>query len=217
MAGIINFSEQGSAPPSPTAGRWNIYSTSDGFGIQDSTGGTGLLPILSGNATDFLNGLGAWGVPGGSSTDLTNHTHASTDEGGLIRLDTITAPTDSTSLDSSTDMHGLLPKLNGTSDNYLNGIGEWAYLLPSPALYERDIAWVGSTDVVTTPNKLWVNVNDKLRTLSTQTTLPLGTASSWDSTDDYTSSSDRAGKDFYIYACDDNVLAPTLKLSLHSV
>jgi hypothetical protein len=67
MAGIINFSEQGSAPSSPTAGRWNIYSTSDGFSIQDSTGGTGLLPILSGNATDFLNGTGAWSTPAGGS------------------------------------------------------------------------------------------------------------------------------------------------------
>jgi hypothetical protein len=129
MSGIISFSERASAPSSPAAGKWNIYSTSDGFSIQDSTGGTGLLPILSGNATDFLNGTGAWSEPGGSSTDLTNHTHSSTDEGGLIRLDTITAPTDSTSLDSSTDMHGLLPKLNGTSDNYFNGIGEWASIV----------------------------------------------------------------------------------------
>jgi hypothetical protein len=182
MSGIISFSERASAPSSPAAGKWNIYSTSDGFSIQDSTGGTGLLPILSGNATDFLNGTGAWSEPGGSSTDLTNHTHSSTDEGGLIRLDTITAPTDSTSLDSSTDMHGLLPKLNGTSDNYLNGIGEWASITAGgttdhAALGNLDYASAGHTGFLaaaSSPNRNGI-INGSFRVSQRGTTFTSAT------------------------------------------
>lgn len=33
--------------------------------------------------------------------------------------------TDSTSLNASTVIHGFLPKLSGSSDEYMNGIGEW--------------------------------------------------------------------------------------------
>jgi hypothetical protein len=63
---------------------------------------------------------------GGASSDLIEHAHTGSTDGGLLRLDTIMSPTDSTSLDSSTDMHGLLPKLSGSSDDYLNGFGQWS-------------------------------------------------------------------------------------------
>jgi hypothetical protein len=102
-----------------------ISAPTDSTSLDASTNAHGLLPKLSGTATEYMNGTGAWSTPAGGSSDLAEHTHASSDTGGLIRLDTITAPTDSTSLNASKDMHGLLPKLSGSSDEYMNGIGEW--------------------------------------------------------------------------------------------
>jgi len=42
-----------------------------------------------------------------------------------IALDTLGATTDITTLDSSGSAHGLLPKLSGTSTEFLNGSGAW--------------------------------------------------------------------------------------------
>jgi hypothetical protein len=102
-----------------------ITAPTDSTSLNASTDLHGLLPKLSGTVTEFMNGQGAWSTPASSSTDLAEHNHSDSDTGGLIRLDTISAPTDSTSLNASTDAHGLLPKLSGTSDEYMNGIGEW--------------------------------------------------------------------------------------------
>lgn len=102
-----------------------IAAPTDSTSLDASTDLHGLLPKLSGTVTEFLDGTGAWSTPSGSSTDLAEHNHSTSDTGGLIRLDTISAPTDSTSLNASTDAHGLLPKLSGSSDQYMNGIGEW--------------------------------------------------------------------------------------------
>ena len=43
-----------------------------------------------------------------------------------LALDALGAPSDSTSLNASTDAHGLLLKLDGTSTNFLNGTGAWS-------------------------------------------------------------------------------------------
>lgn len=41
------------------------------------------------------------------------------------KLDDLAAPDDNTDLDATTSAHGLLMKLSGDSDQYLNGDGEW--------------------------------------------------------------------------------------------
>jgi hypothetical protein len=114
-----------------------IAAPTDTTTRNSSTDAHGLLPKLDGISTNFLNGQGGWSAPAGGSTDLAEHTHSDSDTGGLIRLDTIAAPTDSTSLDASTDLHGLLPKLDGSSDNFLTGTGAWLKprldLLDTPA------------------------------------------------------------------------------------
>jgi len=51
---------------------------------------------------------------------------------------------DTDTLNSSTDMHGLLPKLNGTSDNYLNGIGEWSAVTATVATATTDTAGINT-------------------------------------------------------------------------
>ena len=52
----------------------------------------------------------------------TSGTYLTTD----TALDALSAPSDNTNLDADTDTHGLLPKLSGDSDTYLNGVGGWA-------------------------------------------------------------------------------------------
>jgi hypothetical protein len=95
---------------------------------NSSTDAHGLLPKLSGTATEYMNGAGSWSTPSGgsASTDLVEHDHSDSDNGGLLRIDTIAAPTDTTANDVSLSAHGLFPKLPGTSDTYWNGVGEWA-------------------------------------------------------------------------------------------
>lgn len=47
------------------------------------------------------------------------------------KLDDLAAPDDNTDLNSDTDSHGLLMKLSGDSDTYLNGVGGWATVTSS--------------------------------------------------------------------------------------
>jgi hypothetical protein len=90
------------------------------------------------------------------------------------------------------------------------------YLI-APAQYDRDIAWAAKAMTVAadrytllSPNKILVNVDDVGLYLSAQVPLDLSLASTWDSTaTDYTVAANRAGKDFYVYACNN---AGTLKL-----
>ena len=103
----------------------------DSTSLNASTDIHGFLPKLDGTATNYMDGTGNWSVPAGggsASSDVINHTHSGTTDGGLIKLDTIAAPTDVTTLNASTDTHGLLPKLSGTSDTFLNGKGEYGAL-----------------------------------------------------------------------------------------
>ena len=48
-----------------------------------------------------------------------------------IKLDDWLSPDDNTDLDSSTTAHGLLPKLDNTATNFLNGTGAWSIPAPS--------------------------------------------------------------------------------------
>jgi hypothetical protein len=133
-----------------------------------TTDSPGLLPTLQGSSDYYMNGAGEWTIPpgGGESSDLVEHTHTGSTDGGLIRLDTITAPTDSTSLDSSTDMHGLLPKLSGSSDYFMDGTGNWG--LPSPdGWLPAPGTWTASSDTITITTQAGstdiYDVGDKLR------------------------------------------------------
>lgn len=55
--------------------------------------------------------------------------HAASHKAGgsdAIKLDEFAAPTDVLTLNASTSAHGLLPKLDGTTTNFLRGDGTWA-------------------------------------------------------------------------------------------
>ncbi len=74
-------------------------------------------------------------VPRGNDPRMTNSrvptAHATTHQAGgsdPIKLDLLAAPTDVTTLDSTTGAHGLLPKLSGVSNHVLKGDGSFSTL-----------------------------------------------------------------------------------------
>jgi hypothetical protein len=80
-----------------------------------------------------------------------------------------------------------------------------------PSLYQRDQKWALKTPYSTaanrytilTPNKLSVDINGTVYFLTAQAEIDLSNAANWDTTSptNYTTAANRAGKDFYIYAC----------------
>ncbi len=92
--------------------------------------------------------------------------------------------------------------------------------------YNHDTPWTGGAATSATtrrtsnsPNEVEVKVDTVSLKLITQTTLDLNTAGSWDtiSGTDYTTAANRAGKDFYVYACQPaSGTIPVIKLSAAS-
>ena len=88
----------------------------------------------------------------------------------------------------------------------------------SPGVYSRDIHFSAKTVVTAadrytllTPNRLLVDVNQAFLGLDSQQSLDLSVASNWDSTStDYTVGANRAGKDFYIYSCNNSGIVKVL-------
>jgi hypothetical protein len=95
-----------------------------------------------------------------------------------------------------------------------------------PAHYERDIKWALKTPYTTaanrytllTPNRLTVNINDSGHALNAQSQIDLSVAANWDTIagTDYTVAANRAGKDFYIYACQQSGGVPKFVISANS-
>ena len=82
-----------------------------------------------------------------------------------------------------------------------------------PSHYNRDVCWSAkgnatAADRITllSPNRMTVNVDDKGFALSEQIAMDLSLAANWDPTSatDYTQAANRAGKNFYIYECDND-------------
>uniref|UniRef100_A0A6H2A0I6 Putative tail protein n=1 Tax=viral metagenome TaxID=1070528 RepID=A0A6H2A0I6_9ZZZZ len=82
-----------------------------------------------------------------------------------------------------------------------------------PALFERDTAFAAKAVSVAadrytllTPEKMAVDVGGKVLPLPAQQEIDLSQAASWDDITgtDWTVAANRAGKDFYIYACNDS-------------
>jgi len=101
-----------------------------------------------------------------------------------------------------------------------------AIIAALPAHYERDVAWALKTPYTTaanrytllSPSRMTVNIDDAGYYLSTQQEIDLSASASWDTTSgtDYTTAANRAGKDFYVYACEDVSGSPKLVLSANS-
>ena len=74
--------------------------------------------------------------------------------------------------------------------------------------YQRSNKWEADKLLITTPSKISVNINDKFYTRLSSVTINISNPTSWDDTTamDYTVASNRAGKDFFIYAIEDENL-----------
>jgi len=101
-----------------------------------------------------------------------------------------------------------------------------AYLAQLPAYYEHDQAWAikgysnaANRYTLLSPNVMTVNINGLGYVLGARTELSLATAANWDTTTptDYTVAANRAGKDFYVYACQPaSGITPVILLSASS-
>lgn len=96
-----------------------------------------------------------------------------------------------------------------------------------PIHYERDQKWqlkapyteAANRYTIQSPTRLSVNINNSGYALSAQVEIDLSVAANWDTTDptDYTVAANRAGKDFYLYACQPaSGVTPVLLLSANS-
>lgn len=120
----------------------NLGTPDDNTDLNASTSRHGLLRKLSGNTNEYLAGDGTWAVPGGGANS--NHSPVTVNDTTTVNL-TITAnqllsavvipsgialddlgiPSNSTDLDANTSRHGLLRRLSGNANQFLNGAGNW--------------------------------------------------------------------------------------------
>lgn len=119
----------------------------------------------------------------------------------------------------------LQAELGGVSEDVVYRTLGLLNIAALPAHYERNSKWAnGGSDTAThrrtivSPSRLTVNVNDIGYLLPSALSLDLNTATNWDSTaTDYTVAANRAGKDFYIYACTpESGIAPVIVLTANS-
>ena len=99
-----------------------------------------------------------------------------------------------------------------------------AKLLPN--IYNRDIKWLlkepyttaANRYTIQTPNRLSIDIDGTIYFIETQSDIDLSIEANWDTiTTDYRVAATRAGKDFYIYACQPaSGDAPVVKLSANS-
>ncbi len=100
-----------------------------------------------------------------------------------------------------------------------------AQMAALPAHYERDSRWAlkGSSVAadrytLLSPNRLTVNISNLGFALSAQQAIDLSVAANWDTQapTDYTVAANRAGKDFYVYVCQQPGGIPKFVLSANS-
>ena len=103
----------------------------------------------------------------------------------------------------------------------LNFVDSMRLFASLPAHYERDIVWAqksGARTTLQSPNRMTVNINDIGYILKTQAEYDLDAGATWDTVvgTDYTVAANRAGLDFYIYACQQSSLTPKILVSANS-
>jgi hypothetical protein len=90
------------------------------------------------------------------------------------------------------------------------------------AWYEANTAWTANTGTnrtsIASPSAIELDVGNKSFALSNATVLDCDTDAHWDTVSgtDYSVAAARAGKDFYVYACQSSALVPTLLLSANA-
>lgn len=105
---------------------------------------------------------------------------------------------------------------NVIADTYLKLDSFKSSLIASlPACYERSTMWSAAKNVITVPDYITVNIGNNGYVKTGASTIDVNTASNWDDST-YATSANRAGKDFYIYACQASGTVPKFVLSANS-
>jgi hypothetical protein len=112
------------APPGGSGGQTNTVAGATGITNTGTNVDAVLAPTYGSTANTICQGNDSR-----LSDSRTPTSHASSHKsagGDSIKLDELAAPTDVTTLDSTTSAHGLLPKLGGGTTNFLRADGAWA-------------------------------------------------------------------------------------------
>jgi hypothetical protein len=108
----------------------DLAAGDDNTDLNVSTTKHGLCPKLSNSATQALLGNGTYGNPA-PAAHATSHKTGGSDS---IKLDELASPTDVTTLNVSTSVHGLCPKAPAVATQFLNGLsGGWT--VPNVSVY----------------------------------------------------------------------------------
>lgn len=176
--------------------RYEIYNIGNGGNTVDVTYDVNTVNIVDGGVKTFTYVDSTWLVVDGGTTSL----------GTAAQLDTGTAPDQ---LPTNSDL-GTAAQID------TNAI----QVFSSARQYDRDVQFKVKSDsarsTLQTPSKLIIAINGSGYIFSTSTDIDLSVAASWDDTTgtDWTVAANRAGKDFYIYACEPSTgTVPDLILS----
>ena len=107
-----------------------------------------------------------------------------------------------------------LSNLSASGTGVINDMID-AKLLVSLPTYRRSSDWLGDKLTITTPDTVCVVVNGKLYMNTVGSTIDISNADSWDNSN-YATAANRVGKDFYIYALENEGNTPTYILSANS-
>ena len=99
-----------------------------------------------------------------------------------------------------------------------NADSTMSIIAATPNYYARDALFTTAKTTLTTPSTLMVNINNVGYALRSSQTINLALTASWDSdSSTYATAANRAGRDFYIYACvPTSGTVPTIVLSANS-
>ena len=99
-----------------------------------------------------------------------------------------------------------------------NADSTMSIIAATPNYYARDALFTTAKTTITTPSTLMININNAGYALRSSQTISLALTASWDSdSSTYATAANRAGRDFYIYACvPTSGTVPTIVLSLNS-
>ena len=191
-----------------------LNATTDGASGADNVGATAIDGVTGTTVQTQMESMK--GLVDGKAAS--GHNHDSSYAPASHNHDSSYAPTNLAGEGRTTET------VKGNADDLANHLVEHTQLVIAslPAHYERDIAWgkkSSSNTVLQSPNSLTVNINNSGYRITSQAELNLATASNWDATSptNYTTAANRAGKNFYVYACQpESGSTPVLKLSANS-
>lgn len=100
---------------------------------------------------------------------------------------------------------------------YWSGGGAGQSYAPD-SFYAKSVSVAADRYTILSPTAMQIDIDGESYTLTSQATLDLSQSSAWDTVSgtDYRTASNRIGKDFYIYACQNTLSSPLLIVSVNA-